>query len=190
MEHQPEPFYTATEKDMERVALHFVPILTIHTPTGFNTPTISRTITVGGRTVFLPIPLIDLHDGMAAVPMSYYPPDMESVLAGKSGPSVPGEQDALGVRFTSWRIADMKLGFDIPVEIDVVNPYGPALTGCLRRYVGEARGRGVHVAKAWAELVAGRHTAWLEQQRRREGTVDAEVVRPDPIPAAPRAIDA
>lgn len=188
MQHEPEAFYTVTDKDMEMPQLHFVPNIVIETSGGFSTPSMTRTITVGGRSVTMPIPLIDLLDGMVAAPTSYHPPAMLAVLAGQSGPSVPAEGNGLGVRFSSWRLCDMRLGFDIPVDFEVNNPHGPAMTACLRRYLGEARPRGVHVARAWAELVAGRHDAWLKQQEARRNSVDAEVVREQP--AAPRAIDA
>lgn len=188
MQHEPEAFYTTTDADMVRPALHFVPNIVIETARGYNAPNITRTIVVGGRSVTIPIPLIDLLDGMAAVPSSYRPPSMEAALAGKAGPDMPAEENGLGVNFGDWRLCDLKLGFDIPVNFVVNNPQGPAMTACLRRYLGEARPRGAHVAKAWAELVGGRHDAWLKQQEARRNSVDAEVVREQP--AEPRAIDA
>lgn len=187
MIHEPEAFYVATDQDMVRPTLHFVPVVVMRVSGGFSSPDVTRTVIVGDRSVRIPVPLIDLLDGMVAVPMTYRPPSMEAALAGRSGPDMPAENNGLGVNFGSWQLCDLKLGLDIPVEFVVNNPQGPAMTAGLRRYLVEARPRGVHVAKAWGELVGGRHDAWLKQQEARRGSVDADVV-PEQQPAGPRAI--
>lgn len=115
-------------------------------------------LTIGGRGVQLPRPLIELRDGLYALPR----------LATKQ----EAGGDTLGFDLAGWQLYDLHAGVVLPAVLEVQNPFGPGFTDYRRRYVMEMRihrdrlrGNYAEAATAWGERVVDAHVAWEAAQR-------------------------
>lgn len=115
-------------------------------------------IDLGGRSVTVPRPMVDLGDDLYAVPGFDY---------------LPGDRriDGLTVALTRWQLYDVRLGVTLPLVLHVDNPFGPAFTHYRRRYVMEMRihagrvpGDYTEAARAWGEQVSAAYDAWAQEQ--------------------------
>jgi hypothetical protein len=173
---EPQPFYTVTDEDMIRRSLPFVPYLRLEDGRGVSFPALSRNLVIGGRAVTLPLPMIDLGDHLVAVPINI---GVQAVLDNH-----PAYADSSTLYFGQWVLSDVRLGVSHSLVLEVENPYGPAMQSYLRRYVLQARHRGMHAAQAWAEAAYEQHDEWVRWSTRRSGSVDGTVVDEPPAERA------
>lgn len=209
METRPRPLFVRTEEDDLLRSLTLVPYVMVEHNDGYRYGTQALypyvIDVIGGRSVTLPAPAVELTDRLYAVPRAYPAFDTDAVVrqalrwheaarkAGQEGGPKPEpykparSSNRMEVDLGRWQLWDPYNGVLLPPVLPLNNPHGPGFTGYLRRYITEMRVNAARLhpnyasaCQAWSEKVLEEHEMWERQERerqeRREGSVPGEML--------------